>query len=69
MTLGAPSTKTLLGVRVGIKKLRGTWHEFQGIPVMPTYHPAYLLRAYTQENRQAVWDDMRAVLFRLGRAP
>jgi len=69
VTLGAPATRTLLGVRVGIKKLRGTWHEFRGTPVMPTYHPAYLLRAYTQENRQAVWDDMKAVLSRLGRDP
>lgn len=69
VTLGAPASRTLLGVRVGIKKLRGTWHEFRGVPVMPTYHPAYLLRAYTQENRQAVWSDMKAVLDRLGRKP
>jgi DNA polymerase len=69
VTLGAPATRTLLGVRIGIKKLRGTWHEFRGTPVMPTYHPAFLLRAYTQENRQAVWDDMKAVLGRLGRDP
>jgi len=65
VTLGSPATKLLLQTKVGITKLRGTWHEFQGIPVMPTYHPAYLLRAYTVENRTKVWEDLKAARGRL----
>ena len=61
VTLGKPAISTLLGRTVAITKLRGQWQEFQGIAVMPTYHPAYLLRNYTRETRQAVWDDLRAV--------
>ena len=66
VTLGAPATKTLLQTTVGISALRGSWHSFTGlqpggpaIPVMPTYHPAYLLRAYTPENRRKVWEDLK----------
>ena len=61
VTLGKPAISTLLGRTVAITKLRGQWQEWQGVPVMPTYHPAYLLRNYTRETRQAVWDDLRAV--------
>ncbi len=65
VALGKPSASTLLGRNVAITKERGTWHEFQGIPLMLTFHPAYLLRAYTLENRQAVFSDMKQVLARL----
>lgn len=65
VTLGSPATKTLLGTKVGITKLRGTWHELAGIPVMPTFHPAYLLRAYTVENRTKVWEDLKAARARM----
>jgi DNA polymerase len=61
VTLGKPAASALLGRPVAITKLRGHWLEWQGIPLMPTYHPAYLLRNYTRETRQAVWDDLRAV--------
>jgi DNA polymerase len=61
VTLGKPAISALLGRVVPITKLRGQWQEWQGFPVMPTYHPAYLLRNYTRETRQAVWDDLRAV--------
>ncbi len=61
VTLGKPAISTLLGRPVAITRMRGRWLEFQGTPVMPTYHPAYLLRNYTRETRQAVWDDLRAV--------
>ena len=67
VTLGSPATKLLLGTSAGITRLRGNWHEFRGIPVMPTFRPAYLLRAYTVENRRKVWDDLRAVRARLDR--
>jgi DNA polymerase len=65
VTLGAPATRTLLGTRVGITKLRGTWQVYRGIPVMPTYHPAFLLRQYTPENRRKVFDDLKAARARL----
>jgi uracil-DNA glycosylase len=61
VTLGKPAISALLGRVVPITKIRGRWLEWQGVPVMPTYHPAYLLRNYTRETRQAVWDDLRAV--------
>jgi DNA polymerase len=73
MTLGAPAAKLVLKTREGITRLRGTWCEYDGlvpdgpvIPVMPTFHPAYLLRAYTPENRQRVWSDLQQVMQRLG---
>jgi DNA polymerase len=48
-------------------KIRGTWFEHRGIPVMPTYHPAFVLRAYTEENRRKVWSDLQAVMTKIGR--
>jgi DNA polymerase len=65
VTLGAPAARTLLRTKIGITKLRGTWKSFRGIPVMPTYHPAYLLRAYTVENRRKVFDDLKAASARI----
>jgi DNA polymerase len=44
VTLGNTPKKYLTGVEIGITKVRGDWLEWRGIPVMPTYHPAYLLR-------------------------
>jgi len=68
VALGSPATKTLLGTKVGITALRGKWHEFRGIPVMPTFHPAFLLRQYTVENRQAVFADLKAARARVDEA-
>jgi len=65
VTLGSPATRTLLHKREGITQLRGTWHSFRGIPVMPTFHPAYLLRAYTLENRRMVFEDLKAARERM----
>jgi DNA polymerase len=65
VALGAPAAKTLLKTTQGIMSLRGKWHTYRGIPVMPTYHPAFLLRSYTEENRRAVWEDMKQVVERL----
>ncbi len=45
---------------------RGTWGEYQGVPVMPTYHPAYLLR--NAEMKRPVWEDLQKVVARIGRA-
>jgi uracil-DNA glycosylase family 4 len=66
VTLGAPATKYMLGTTDPIGKLRGRFHYFGDIPLMPTYHPAYLLRSYTPENRKRVWDDMQLVMQQLG---
>ncbi len=62
VALGKPAASTLLGRNVPITKERGTWHEFQGIKLMLTFHPAYLLRFYTLENRRMVHSDMKQVL-------
>jgi DNA polymerase len=69
VTLGKPAASTLLNESVAITKIRGIWHEWEGIPLMPTYHPAYLLRNYTRETRQAVWDDLRAAQARVEESP
>jgi DNA polymerase len=47
-------------------RLRGRWHEFRGIPLMATYHPAYLLRNQSLGEKRKVWEDMLQVLERLG---
>ena len=69
VTLGRPSTQHLLQVKSPMKNLRGKWHTWRGLRVMPTYHPAYLLRAYTPANRRIVWDDLRTVAEHLGLKP
>ena len=65
VALGKPAASTLLGRTVPITKERGNWYEYEGIPLMLTLHPAYLLRAYTLENRRNVMDDMNKVLAKL----
>jgi DNA polymerase len=65
VALGSPAAKTLLNTRDGITRLRGRWHSFAGIPVMPTFHPAFLLRSYTEENRRMVWEDLKAARARI----
>ena len=70
VTLGGPATKLLLNTEVGITRLRGQWARIrfgdEDIDVMPTFHPAYLLRNYTIQTRKEVWSDMQAVLEKLG---
>jgi len=64
VALGKPAATLLLGREVSITRIRGIWHDYRGIPLMPTFHPAFVLRQYTQENRRAVWSDLRAALER-----
>ncbi|HYB12212.1 MAG TPA: uracil-DNA glycosylase [Myxococcota bacterium] len=64
VALGKPAASLLLGRNIAITKVRGTWHEYRGIPVMPTFHPAFVLRQYTPENRRLVWEDLKAALAR-----
>ncbi|OAI55122.1 hypothetical protein AYO44_02960 [Planctomycetaceae bacterium SCGC AG-212-F19] len=63
--LGATAVQNLLGTTMGITRLRGSFQEYRGIPVMCTFHPAYLLR--TPERKRDVWDDMKKLLARMGR--
>lgn len=60
VTLGSVATKFILETERSISQLRGGWQDFKGIPVMPTYHPAYLLR--NPEKKREVWDDMKKVM-------
>ncbi len=63
VALGRFAAQTLLQNNAPISRLRGTWTEYQGIPLMPTYHPAYLLRS--PAGKKDVWQDMKQVLQRL----
>jgi uracil-DNA glycosylase family 4 len=65
VALGKPAASLLLAREVAITRVRGTWHTYKGIPLMPTFHPAFVLRQYTEENRRAVWSDLRAALARV----
>ncbi len=58
--LGNVAVKTLLKTKEGITSLRGNWKTYQGIPLMPTFHPAYLLR--TPSDKKLVWDDIKKVI-------
>jgi uracil-DNA glycosylase family 4 len=64
VTLGKPAASLLLDREIAITRVRGTWQEYRGIPLMPTLHPAFVLRQYTPENRRAVWQDLKAALER-----
>jgi DNA polymerase len=65
--LGATAIKGLLGKTAGIMRLRGTWQEYQGIRLMPTFHPSYLLR--DPSKKKEVWQDLQLVLKELGKEP
>ena len=58
-TLGKFASQTLLNTETPISALRGTFQEYEGIKVMPTFHPAYLLR--NPQEKKAVWEDMKKV--------
>lgn len=66
VALGATAVEGLMGKIEGITRLRGRWLEYQGVPLMPTYHPAYLLRNQALSEKRKVWEDMLQVLERLG---
>ncbi|HEY5704307.1 MAG TPA: uracil-DNA glycosylase [Terrimicrobiaceae bacterium] len=67
VALGATALEGLLGATTPVSKMRGRWLDFHGIPVMATYHPAYLLRNQSISEKRKVWEDMLQVLERLGR--
>ncbi len=74
VTLGKPAAAFLLDTKEAISALRGRWATYRGgrgadgralaadIPVMATFHPAFLLRQYTPENRRMVWSDLKAAM-------
>lgn len=76
VALGSPAAKTLLNTAQGIGKLRGRFHDYDlsgvpgdgpSIPLMPTYHPAYLLRSPGEKKK--AWEDLQMVMERLGLSP
>ncbi len=64
VTLGQPAQLALSGVNLGITKLRGQWQNWRGIRLMPTFHPAYLLR--NPPAKKEFWQDLKAVMAELG---
>jgi len=67
VALGKTAVEGLLNERVAITRLRGTWRTYEGIDLMPTFHPAYLLRS--PGKKREVWTDLQAVLTKLGKEP
>jgi len=63
VTLGKFAAQALLREQTPITRLRGQWREYEGIPVMPTFHPAYLLRSPAEKGK--VWEDLKQVMQRL----
>lgn len=66
--LGRHAVHTLLRTQTPISKLRGTWHRYEGIDLMPTYHPSYLLREErdpTQAKKREAWSDLQLVMKKL----
>ncbi len=66
VALGATAIEGLLGETRAMRELRGRWLDYRGIPVMTTYHPAYLLRNQSVTEKRKVWEDMLLVLEKLG---
>ncbi len=72
VALGRHANHTLLRTQTPISKLRGRWHSYEGVDVMPTYHPSYLLREErdpTQTKKREAWGDLQLVMKKLGGQP
>jgi len=67
VALGRPAVQDLLGTTQSMSDVRGRFHRYRGIPVVPTYHPAYLLR--NPSAKKQTWDDMRLVMKFLEETP
>ncbi|MCM2357969.1 MAG: uracil-DNA glycosylase [Geobacteraceae bacterium] len=65
VALGTFAAQTLLQTKEPISRLRGRFHDYHGIPLMPTFHPAFLLR--NAEKKREVWEDMQQVMRLLGK--
>jgi DNA polymerase len=67
VTLGLPALKYMMNdPKLTMGRSRGQWREWRGIKLMPTFHPAYVLRQYTDETRAAVWSDLKLVMSEVG---
>ena len=60
--LGGTAARALTGHREGVTKMRGKWFQWRQIPVMVTYHPSYLLRAFNQSAKREAWEDLKKLL-------
>ncbi len=67
VALGATALEALLGRQAPITRVRGRWVDWRGVPLMPTFHPSYLLR--NPAAKREVWQDIQAVMARLGLEP
>ncbi len=68
VALGATAAKYLLDdLGLAITKVRGRWRVYQGVALMPTFHPAYLLRQVNRQAHAQVWRDLKSVLIKIGR--
>ena len=67
VALGKFAAQTLLRSKTPITQLRGRWFDYEGVPLMPTFHPAYLLR--NPGDKRLVWEDIQQVMRRLGMDP
>lgn len=67
VALGTFASQALLRSRTPISRLRGQWHDYRGIRLMPTFHPAYLLR--NPGDKKLVWEDIKAAMRELGLKP
>jgi uracil-DNA glycosylase family 4 len=67
VAMGGCAAQNLLGTTQTIGKLRGRFHDYRGIPVLCTYHPAFLLPTRSPEKRKDVLDDLKILLRRMGR--
>lgn len=65
--LGGCAAQNLLNTTTPIGRLRGKFHDYQGIPVMVTYHPAYLLPHRNPDKKKDVWEDMKMLLAKMGK--
>ncbi len=68
VALGASAATSLLNTNLALGKLRGRFHDYLGIPVLVTYHPAYLLPHRNPAKKADVWEDMKMLLAKMGRA-
>jgi len=65
--LGSCAAQNLLNSTLALGKLRGKFHDYKGIPVLCTYHPAYLLPHRNPDKKKDVWEDMKKLLARMGK--
>ena len=65
--LGGTAAQNLLGTTKSMGQLRGRFHDFRGIPVLCTYHPAFLLPHRSPHKKKDVWEDMKMLMARMGR--